>query len=401
MPNEIGEISPRQNVKPEQKNSDALIALDPLFEVKSQFAHFDKSGDSRITREELTIGSHNNSAKSVESHLLKNFGNLSGGTGAISEVDIDRAILGNLTIALEESSGKSELDFEVRSGIAKWAAMSKNKNGHELQNQINSALSGTGMRMYIQNWKTVNYMVETVPVSTITLVEGKNVLDKFSFVKTEDARISLLAGRSIRGGCTILDQANPRDSYNNELTKQMSDLKALQHLMNDRIIAKDGEFSLEAMTNYKSKNQEQAFAKYYLQYYFGKLAPRDGKGESVSKTDLRIEMEEKLSLMIANSLSQSKGKNDELVDRFIRTSLQDEYVGLSHTFANTLNAALEKHGYKASLSPISDGGKYSRTLSIESKSDAQKSRVIDFLRKDSNLSYKGYENSATAPFGSR
>lgn len=401
MPNELVETSPQQKFQPEEKKSDASVALGLLLDARSQFTRFDKSGDSRITREELIIGSHNNSAIGVESHLLKNFGTISGGTGAISEADIDRAILGNLTIAIEESSGKSELDFEVRSGIARWAAMSKNQKTHDLQNQINSALSGTGMQMYIQNWKSVNYMVEAVPVSTITLVEGKKVLDKFSFVKTDDARLSLLAGQSIGGGSTILDHANPRDSYSNEMTNQMMELKSLQHLMNDRIIAKDGEFSLEAMTNYKSKNQEQAYAKYYLQYYFGKLAPRDGKAESVSKADLRIDMEEKLSLMIANSLSQSKRKNDELVDRFIRTSLQDEYVGLSGTFSNTLNAALDKHGYKASIAPMSDGGKFMRTLSIQSKSDAQKGRVIDFLRKDPNLSYRGYENSATTPFGSR
>jgi len=401
MPNEVDETSPQPRFQTEENKSDASVALELLLDVKSQFSRFDKTDDSRITREELISGLQKNSTRTAEDHLLKNFGRLSGGKSAISKADIDREILSNLSIAIEESAGKSELDFELRSSIARWTEMSSNKKPIDLQNQINNALSGTGIQMHIQKWKSVNLFVETVPGSTFTFLEGKKVLDRFSLVKTEDARLSLFEGKSTKNGITILDKVNPRDSYNNGWTDNMANLRALEHLMNDQIIAKDGEFSLEAMTKYRGKNQEQKYAQYFLQYNFGKLAPKDGKALSVSKEDLRIEMEEKLSLLIANSLSQSKPENSELIDRFLRTTLQDEYVGLSHTLANTLNEALDKQGFKATISPITDRSKSSRTLSIESKPDSQKRKVINFLRQDPDLSYRGYENSATAPFGSR
>lgn len=390
------------SIEPEKQRPDPAAHLAPLFEAKREFQRLDMTSDSRLSRDELIFGTQSQLTGRpgiAELHLIENFAQLSGGTGSITKVDIDRAIMGNLTKAIEDSD--STLSFDVRSGITRWADSSGDKKTIDLQNQFNTALSGSGKQIKIEKSNFINYLVEGVPVTTFTILEGSKTQDKFSTVRTSDARHSLIEGRSTRGWSTIIEDANPRKVDDPRLTENMANLRALQHLMKDPIITKKGEISFEDMTNYKSDSQEQKYTKIFLQYNFGELAMKDRKNLSVSPEDLRIKMEESVSSLIANSLMPNKRQSDELVDSFIKTALQDEYVGLSDTFSKTLNAALEKQGYSATISEKSDKvktitGEHIRTLSIENSSNHQKSKVLNFLTRDPSLFYQGYEKRASA-----
>ncbi|HIA53919.1 MAG TPA: hypothetical protein EYN91_17805 [Candidatus Melainabacteria bacterium] len=381
--------------------------IDILFEAKSQFQHLDRSGDSRISREELRLAIPNQlrlQSNSPETHLLENFANLSGGSGSITKTDVDRAILGTLTATLEHSPVGSRLNFEARSGITRWADSTNHRRTIDLQNEFNAALSGSGKQIRIEKMKFLNHLIEYVPATRFTLMEGNTVVDRFSSISTSNALHSLVIGQSTKGGSTIFENHIPNNKEDFEIKENLVEIRALQHLMHDPIIQKDGEITLDAMTKYQSSSQEQKYSQFFLQYNFGKLAVKTGYPASVSKEDLRKEMEESVSKLIAKSLSRSKKESDDLIDRFIKTSLQDEYLGVSGTFLNTLNAAIEKQGCSATLSPkVGDmktvTGEHIRSLSIISKSDPQTSKVINFLTKDPSLAYKGYERT-TSPFGS-
>ncbi|PZM81605.1 MAG: hypothetical protein DKT66_20615 [Candidatus Melainabacteria bacterium] len=380
-----------------ENGSENLNTLDILLDARSQFERFDKSGDKKVTRDELRIEIQqetNSVSGNPELNLLKNFTEISGGDGSISKADIDRAIVGKISSAIEAADSTSPLSLEVRSGIARWADISN--SARDSQNQLNTALAGTGKHISIAKLKFMNYLAEQIPSTTFTVMEGNVALDQFTAVQARHAQHSLVAGESLQDGNIILDGKKPFSSCDPALRENMAHVRTLHHLMNDPILRKEGTISLEAMTKYQSKTQEQKYAKFYLQLNFGKLADNDSDSTNVSKADLRKEMEESISSLIAKSLTLNQKQHDELVDRFIRTTLQDEYLGLSKTFSSTLNAALEKEGYSASISPKSDKaktntGEFIRTLSIENKSNQKQGKVLNFLTRDPSLSYKGYE----------
>lgn len=384
-----------QEVDDEKSEARSRMALDALFEAKSEFKRIDKSGDSRITRDELRLGTH------PELYLLKNFGQVSGGAGSISKADIDRAILVNLTAAIESAPSSAPLNFEIRSGITRLVDSANSSS--DLQNQFNTALSGSGKQVRIDKASAFNYLMEQVPMTVFTLEQGNSVVDRFFSVKTSHAQHSLFAGKSVEGGSTIIEGLNPYKSCDPSLQKSMSELRALQHLMNDPLLLKKGEISLSDMTKYQSSTQEHKYTKYFLQFNFGKLAMQTGDVSTISKADLRKEMEGCVSSLIAKSVALNKKECGELVDTFTKTALQDEYVGLSKTFTETLNAALKKEGYSATISTPSGKlrtatGEHIRTLSIRNESNPKQSKAINFLTRDPNLSYHGYEKGYVYPF---
>lgn len=389
----------------EESQARSNMVLDALFEAKSDFKRVDKSGDSRLTRDELRSGMQDTNSQrpgSPELYLLKNFGQVSGGAGSISKPDIERAILVNLTAAIESAPSNAPLNFEIRSGITRLIDASSSRS--DLQNQFNTALAGSGKQVRIDKASAFNYLMEQIPATGFTLGEGNSVVvDRFISVKTSHAQHSLFAGKSVEGGSTIIEGLNPYKSCDPSLQKSMSDLRALQHLMNDPLLLKKGEISLSDMTKYQSSTQEHKYTKYFLQFNFGKLAMQTGDVSTISKADLRKEMEGCVSSLIAKSVALNKKESGELVDTFIKSALQDEYVGLSKTFTETLNAALKKEGYSAAISTPSvklrtATGEYIRTLSIKNESNPKQSQAINFLTRDPNLSYHGYEKGYVYPF---
>lgn len=110
-----------------ENGSENLNTLDILLDARSQFERFDKSGDKKVTRDELRIEIQqetNSVSGNPELNLLKNFTEISGGDGSISKADIDRAIVGKISSAIEAADSTSPLSLEVRSGIARWADIS-------------------------------------------------------------------------------------------------------------------------------------------------------------------------------------------------------------------------------------------------------------------------------------
>ncbi len=352
---------------PEDESSKALLKdLNELFALKNKFTVSDKIGkkvvgtnieqpDGVLTREELFFEATqalqwNPESATAEKHAFKNFGRLSGGDKSISEKDLDDAIRGNLADLILESAVSGKFSPEVRGALAQWAhKMSNPKDAKALQEELNTALEGTGLHAKLEHTTRKNYLGEEYSLSTITMLNQNQVLDKFSLVSPYAANRSLLGGKALASRDMLLDNVDPDKTYSPEITKDMQDLRALDILMDSRLMGEGGITFQEAAKSEKSY-PEQEHAHRFLQGNFAKLAMRDEDGSSVSKKDIRLAMEESLSSLIRKHLSRDGSKRNALIEGFVQDALRDENIGNSETFTKTLNAALDKYGYKATLS---------------------------------------------------
>lgn len=352
---------------PEDESSKALLKeLNELHTLKTRFQIYDKVGkkvagpvkevpDGLLSREELLFEAAeslkwNPESATAERHALKNFGQLSQGDSGISEKDLDDAIRGNLADLILESAVSGKFSPEVRGAIAQWAhKMSNPKDAKALQEELNTALEGTGLHAKLEHTTRKNYLGEEFSLSTITMLNQNQVLDKFSLVSPYAANRSLLGGKALTSRDMLLDNVDPDKTYSPEITKDMQDLRALDILMDSRLMGEGGITFQEAAKGEKSY-PEQEHAHRFLQGNFAKLAMRDEDGSSVSKKDIRLAMEESLSSLIRKHLSRDGSKRNALIEGFVQDALRDENIGNSETFTKTLNAALDKYGYKATLS---------------------------------------------------
>ena len=382
---------------PDDGFSKALIKeLNELDALKNRFEIVDKVGrkiantsnelpDGFLSRNELFFEAKETAKWSPESasadiHALKNFARLSGGNNVISKNDLERAILGNLTSLLEESAVSGKFSPEVRGAIAQWAdKMNKPQDAKLLQDQLNKALEGTGLQANLERATGKNYLGEDYSFSTVTILNQNKELDKFSFAHSYTAERSLLGGKNSKNGIVILDNADPDKTFSPEMKKDMKDLRALHTLMNSPLMEEGGITFKDAAKNEKTY-AEREHAQRFLQDNFAKLAMGDGDGNTVSKKDVRYSMEETLSSLIKKHLSRDGSNRNALVEEFVKDALRDDYIGNSDTFTKTLNAALDKYGYKATLSDeYNPNGR--ATLPIERKLTIE-DKLTPEIRKD-------------------
>lgn len=316
---------------------------------------------------------------------------------------LDRAILHSVCDAIQSVKAGDKLNFETRSAIVRWADAQDVKDPKELQTQLNSVLNKFGRNAIFTTSNYKNYLGEDVPITTVTMeygAAGKAVeTDKFSFTGTSKAERALLGGQSAGHGNTILTEADPSKTYPDSMIKNMEDLRALRHLFHSKMM-KDGEITFKEAANNEKRFPELEHTYNYLQNNFGKLTMKDEEGSTISQKDLRLAMEESVSSLIQQSLSKSGlRRRDELVEQMVKIALQDNYVGLSDTFTKTLNAALDKHGYNANLSPKTRdhktiAGESMRTLTIIDEKVPRLEKKINITVPDPRLHYFGYIRTA-------
>ncbi|HIA53918.1 MAG TPA: hypothetical protein EYN91_17800 [Candidatus Melainabacteria bacterium] len=353
---ELFEIYDRslEHEKMYSQSLESIKEFNLLSEMRSKIFVADENRDGNLSRKELKreiddLSENSYRTGDAENYVLQNFAKISGGSDTTTAKDLERAALSSLTRAIQAAS-KSSVGPELRSAIVEWEGniFHNPEDAKKAQDTLNKALEGTGIKANIEISKFKNYLDEEVPLSTFTLTHNGKTLDQFSYMSGIDAYRSLIDGQSHRAR-EIFDTADPTKMYSPEMTKQLQETKALRELF-DFAEIKDGNITFKDAENTKDETNGQRYARKYLQNNFAKLAVMDGDPGSVSREDLRNAMIDSLAALSASSVARYGLKTSSLVEDMLRTALLDRFVGASRKFEDTLNAALQKKGYRAEIS---------------------------------------------------
>jgi hypothetical protein len=377
----VEQISPAQNLLASQQAEDAAKEFRSLDKMQTRFMFSDDNDDGKLSRMELQkeineMSSVSPNFSDPEKLTLQNFTKVSGGTNGISRADLERAAMVSLTTALEASARSGKLGIEERSAITQWAGTLYNKDDvKKAQDKLNNALEGTGLQAKLELSTFKNYLGKDVPITNFTLTKDNKEVDKFAYMSGWDAYRSLLGGKSVEGK-EILDNVDPSKTFSPEMTKQLQEVRDLETLLRSTEV-KDGAINLKEAAK-EQIGEDAAHASEFLQKNFARLAMIDGDGSSISKSELSDAMIESLAALTKSSIDRDGLRTSELVEGMLRDALDPAIVSNSQKFVDTINAALEQKGYKATLTRLMNesGSRETRTLTLFNKNNPNEKQSI-------------------------
>jgi hypothetical protein len=380
---EFSIVSGRTTLEDTKRAAEALNNFALLAELQEQFAWTDSDKNGKLSRAELRkqIDLGFVAGQEPKRMALKDFPQLSGGTNEISPSDLERQIKIALTTAIEVAGKSGKLGAEERSAIARWTQMPKNSAEAQVaQDKLNNALEGSGIQAKIELSTFKNYLGEEIPISTVSMMRDNKEVDRFAYSKNKDADSSLIGGKKV-SNLKVFDNADPNKTFSPEMTKDLRDLRDL-HVLMQSIDMSDGQITFDEAASSPKLDGLGDHAHAHLQDEFARMAMMDGDGKQVSRRDLQNAMIEKLTAVMKNSILRDGLKSSDLVDQMVATSIRDDILGHSQKLEETLNAALEKHGYRASLSsrtsdPYDWNSLINRRLSIYDVNDRTKHNDVD------------------------
>lgn len=363
----VEQIASPQDLLTRQQAEGAADEFMSLNKMKSRFRNSDENHDGKLTRLELQKGIEKTAVlfpelTKPEMRTLESFTRLSGGTNGISEADLERAAMVSLTTAIEASGRSGKLGFEERRAITEWAGTLWSKDdAKKAQDKLNNALEGTGLQAKLEFSTFKNYLGKDVPITNFTLTKDAKEVDKFAYMSEWEANNSLIGGKSVDSK-VILDNIDPSKTFNPEMTKQLQEVRDLENIMRSNE-AEDGLITLKEAA--KQKIGENAIhAHDYLQKNYARIAMLDGDGSSISKLDLSNAMIDSLAALTKNSIARDGLKTSDLVEGMLRTALDPAIVGNSKKLADTINAAIEQKGYKASITSEMNASRSAESLTL-------------------------------------
>ncbi len=378
-PSEHSIVVNRVTLENSQKGADALKKFHSLTELRSMVNN-DENGE--LSREELRNRVANGKSpyqESVET-ALDTFADFSGGTDGISKHDINREMTSAITTAIEAAGRSGQFGFAERDAIAKWAEYPTNT-----EEKLNDALEGTGMKAKFETSTFKNYLGDEIPISTVTLTRDNKEIEKFAYAGGLDSYYSLLGGKQGSGGYDILDNVDPAKTYSPEMTQQLKDVRDLNELLGSPDM-EDGEITFKEAANGEKHDARRDHAREYLQNHFASLAVRDENDSTISKSDLQNAYIEALATLTKDSILRDGLQGSDLVNGMLQEAIGENALGNSQKLEDTLNAALEKYGYRTSLTdepmgqrpgrPLRPGAPFTRTLSIYDLKDPSKHKDL-------------------------